>query len=77
MSLVASFERVLQGLGGFCKDDLDGAGLEFLKELEGADIDIDKLACLEAGGVDNWDFYHDSLRDNNWIGLEDDEEEEE
>jgi hypothetical protein len=75
MSLADRFEQVLQGLGGFCKDDLDGAGLAFLKELQEADVEIDKLACLEAGGVDNWDFYHDSLRDNNWIGLEGDDDE--
>lgn len=49
---------------------------EFRKELEGLVVDADKLACLEAGGVDNWDFYHDSLRDNNWIGLDDDGDEE-
>lgn len=23
----------------------------------------DRLECLEAGGVDNWDWYSDSLRD--------------
>jgi hypothetical protein len=32
-----------------------------------------ELAALEAGGVDNWDFYYDSLRD---AGLTDEEEEE-
>lgn len=75
MSLVNSFENALQRMGGLCFDDLDAAGKEFLKELREADIEIDKLACLEAGGVDNWDFYHDSLRDNNWIGLEEEDDE--
>lgn len=49
---------------------------EFRKELETLVVDADKLACLEAGGVDNWDFYYDALRDNNWIGLEEEEDEE-
>ena len=75
MSLVNSFEIALQRMGGFCFNDLDEAGKEFLKELRAADIEIDKLACLEAGGVDNWDFYHDALRDNDWIGLEGDDDE--
>jgi hypothetical protein len=26
-----------------------------------------KLAALEAGGVDNWDFYYDSLKDNGFF----------
>lgn len=75
MSLVNSFEVCLQRMGGLCFDDLDGSGKEFLEELKKADIEIDKLTCLEAGGVDNWDFYHDSLRDNDWIGLEGDDDE--
>lgn len=49
--------------------------LELLEELKKADIEVDKLACLEAGGVDNWDFYHDALRDNDWIGFEEEDEE--
>lgn len=70
MSLVDSFENALQRMGGLCFDDLDEAGKEFLKELKAADIKIAKLACLEAGGVDNWDFYYDALRVNGWIGFE-------
>lgn len=77
MSLVNSFTIALQCMGGLCLDDLDEAGKRFLEELKEADIEIDKLNCLEAGGVDNWDFYYDALRDNNWIGLEEDEEEDE
>lgn len=26
-----------------------------------------KLAALEAGGVDNWDWYSDSLRDHDYV----------
>lgn len=48
---------------------------EFRKELESLVVDADKLACLEAGGVDNWEFYRDSLHDNDWIGLKKEEEE--
>ncbi len=29
--------------------------------------DADKLECLEAGGVDNWPHYSDSLRDNGFF----------
>jgi hypothetical protein len=35
----------------------------------------DKLNALEAGGVDNWDFYWDSMKDAGL--LEDDSDEEE
>lgn len=28
--------------------------------------DQDKLECLLAGGVDNWDFYSDSLKDGGY-----------
>lgn len=77
MSLVNAFDNALQRMGGLCFDDLDQAGKEFLRALQEADVELDKLACLEAGGVDNWEFYHDSLRDHEWIGLEDEEDEEE
>jgi hypothetical protein len=39
------------------------------------DIELD---CLEAGGVNNWDYYSDALREGgyfNLIGDEDDEDE--
>lgn len=35
--------------------------------------DSAKLAALEAGGVDNWDFYYDSLKDAGLVGDDDDE----
>lgn len=27
--------------------------------------------CLEAGGVDNWSYYHDSLKEGGYFGEED------
>lgn len=73
MSLVTDFDKLL----GHLNAEENELALELRQELVKADIEIDKLACLEAGGVDNWDFYHDSLRDNNWIGFDDEEEEDE
>ena len=73
MSLVDSFEKLMRHLNS----EENEMALELLEELKKADIEIDKLSCLEAGGVDNWDFYYDALRDNDWIGLEDEEEDEE
>ncbi|MGH0299323.1 hypothetical protein [Sinorhizobium meliloti] len=29
--------------------------------------------CLEGGGVDNWSYYSDSLREGGYFGEEDDE----
>lgn len=69
MSL-AKFDALM----GHLNSEENEMAAEFRKELECLIVDADKLACLEAGGVDNWDFYHDSLRDNNWIGLEPDED---
>ena len=69
MSLVDSFEKLLRHLNAEEND----MALELLKELKKADIELDKLVCLEAGGVDNWDFYYDALRDNDWIGLEEED----
>ena len=71
MSLVASFEKLLCHLNS----EENAMALELLEELKQADIEIDKLSCLEAGGVDNWDFYHDALHDNDWIGLKEEDEE--
>jgi hypothetical protein len=68
MSL-AKFDKLMSHLNS----EENEMGAEFRKELKQLVVDADKLACLEAGGVDNWDFYHDALRDNNWIGLEGDE----
>lgn len=28
--------------------------------------------CLESGGVDNWTYYHDSLKDGGYFSDEDD-----
>lgn len=33
-----------------------------------------KLRCLEAGGVDNWSYYSDSLRDGGYFDTEEDED---
>lgn len=30
-----------------------------------------KLMCLEAGGVDNWDWYYESLREGGYYDEED------
>lgn len=69
MSLACKLDTLLVHLNA----EENGMALELLEELKQADIEIDKLACLEAGGVDNWDFYYDALRDNDWIGLEEEE----
>lgn len=44
------------------------------KEYDTLKHDARVLAALEAGGVDNWDWYSESLRD---AGLFDEDEEEE
>ena len=33
----------------------------------------DILSALEAGGVDNWDWYYESLKEAGLVGNEDDE----
>ena len=71
MSLACKLNTLLVHLNS----EENSMALELLEELKKADIEIDKLACLEAGGVDNWDFYYDALRDNDWIGLEEEDEE--
>lgn len=35
--------------------------------------DAFKLECLEAGGVDNWAWYHESLKQGGFFDDEDDE----
>lgn len=65
MSL-AKFDKLMSHLNSVDNE----MAAEFRAELEALVIAADKLACLEAGGVDNWDFYYDALTDNNWIGLE-------
>lgn len=30
------------------------------------------LDCLEAGGVDNWSYYYDSLKDGGYFNYKDD-----
>lgn len=37
------------------------------------DIELD---CLEAGGVDNWDYYSDALREGGYFNLTGDEDDE-
>lgn len=32
-----------------------------------------KLSCLEAGGVDNWEWYSDSLREHGYFEEDEDE----
>lgn len=71
MNLADSFKKLLCHLNS----EENEMALELLEELKKADIEIDKLACLEAGGVDNWGFYHESLRDNDWIGFAEEDEE--
>lgn len=75
MNVSLRFEQLM----GHLNSEENEMANEFLKDLEkhlhGLEVDADKLACLEAGGVDNWDFYYDSLRDNNWIGLKADGDE--
>lgn len=74
MNLVQKF-KALQGHLNAEENEL---ALEFLEALE---AHVDEAAddslwrnSLECGGVDNWDFYHDSLKDGGYF---DDEEEDE
>ncbi|UGL61184.1 hypothetical protein [Xanthomonas phage MUD8-T1] len=43
------------------------------KEYKQLVANSEKLAALEAGGVDNWDFYWDSLYDAGFISVEDED----
>ena len=47
------------------RKDLAGTPMVEIPETEYADLQraADKLAALEAGGVDNWDWYGQSLED--------------
>lgn len=45
------------------------------KEYDSLQDDSFWRACLEAGGVDNWSGYHDSLEDGGYFGDEDEDEE--
>lgn len=47
------------------------------KEYESLKEDAYKLQCLESGGVDNWDWYHESLKDYYKQYHPDDEDEDE
>lgn len=33
-----------------------------------------KLSCLEAGGVDNWEWYSDSLEDHGYFDTDEEDE---
>jgi hypothetical protein len=46
-----------------------------LKEYNSLKDDSFKLSCLEAGGVDNWEWYHESLQENGYYTEEEDEDE--
>lgn len=42
---------------------------EYFRYLEKRDFELD---CLEAGGVDNWHNYHDSLEDGGYFNYKND-----
>lgn len=46
-----------------------------LKEYNSLKDDSFKLSCLEAGGVDNWEWYHESLQENGYYTEEEEEDE--
>lgn len=43
------------------------------KEYESLKDDLLWRQCLESGGVDNWSYYSDSLREGGYYAEEDDE----
>lgn len=59
------------------EDTADGGKLVTItKEAHDRLLDSErKLNALEAGGVDNWEWYYDSLKDNGYFDDEDDEDE--
>lgn len=60
MSLAKRFEALLSHLNA---EDNDMA-LDLLQYIQIADIRLDKLDALEAGGVDNWSGYGDCFEDD-------------
>lgn len=44
-----------------------------LEEYESLKDDSFKLSCLEAGGVDNWEWYSESLQDGGYFKDDEDE----
>lgn len=72
MSILKKFDELMSHLNG----EENGMSDEFRKKLE-ARLEFlerrdNELSALEAGGVDNWEWYSESLRD---AGLLDDDEE--
>lgn len=55
MSLVQKFEKLMSHLNG---EDNDMAQ-DFAQALQFAEERLERLAALEAGGVDNWSGYGD------------------
>jgi len=52
-------------------DELDGSysiSKSYLDYLQKRDFMLD---CLEQGGVDNWDYYYDSLKDGGYFDKND------
>lgn len=47
-----------------------------LEEYESLKDDSFKLCCLEAGGLDNWEWYYDSLKDGGYFTDEEEEDDE-
>lgn len=43
--------------------------VEYLRYLQRRDFELD---CLEQGGVDNWSYYYDSLKDGGFFDNEND-----
>jgi len=72
MNLVAKFKQ-LQGHLNAEENELADEFLEALEKFteEAADDSLWRNS-LESGGVDNWSYYHDSLKDGGYF---DDEEE--
>ncbi|WQZ00618.1 hypothetical protein [Klebsiella phage vB_KpnP_cmc355D] len=74
MSILKKFDELMSHLNG----EENGMADEFRKKLEARLEFLERqdaeLSALEAGGVDNWEWYSESLRD---AGLLDDDEEDE
>lgn len=75
MSLLKQFDDLMSHLNG----EENGLAEVFRKALESrieeADDDSHWRECLESGGVDNWEWFSESLREGGYWGEEDEEDE--
>ncbi|QOV05439.1 hypothetical protein [Klebsiella phage P510] len=75
MSLLEQFDSLMSHLNGEDNDMAEAFRKELESRLEEADDDGLWRRCLEAGGVDNWSWYSDSLRDGGYFDEEDEDDE--